>query len=377
MVPGTIKLKMSFLKDIFTKKEEPIKSYKDFWFWFQKNEKTFFKAVKNNNNIEKIFFEKLSQKLSELKDGFYYMTGMLDDNTAELVLTPDGNIKNIVFVEELVNSAPQISGWKITSLKPALDIQGFSIKMEGYTFSSDSLFFYSNDHLNFPDLIDITVVHGDFKEEDHSVITKGVFIYLDNYLGELDFATTIDNINVIGTNEAQKDLIPIEKLKDFLIWRQKEFIEKYDGLRYNTENDSYSNLESEMENGRHLLAVFNSTLLEWNNLASHSWIMVIEIKYDGEDFNGMPEKETYNLLNKFGDDLNNELKDHEGYLNIGRQTGNNSREIYFACKEFRKPSIVLNQLTIRYGSKLEISYDIYKDKYWETFNKFRQNLILE
>jgi len=47
---------MSFLKDIFTKKEEPIKSYKDFWFWFQKNEKTFFNAVKNNNNIEKIFF---------------------------------------------------------------------------------------------------------------------------------------------------------------------------------------------------------------------------------------------------------------------------------------------------------------------------------
>jgi hypothetical protein len=114
---------MSFLKNLFAKKEQPIQSYQDFWNWFSTNERTFFTAVKNGKYIESEFFDKLSPKLAELKDGFFFLTGMLDDNTAELVLTADGNIKNIVFVEELVAAAPQIDDWKFTALKPALDIK--------------------------------------------------------------------------------------------------------------------------------------------------------------------------------------------------------------------------------------------------------------
>ena len=42
---------MSFLKNIFGKKDEPINSYNDFWTWFQKNEKDFFAIVKNHKDI--------------------------------------------------------------------------------------------------------------------------------------------------------------------------------------------------------------------------------------------------------------------------------------------------------------------------------------
>ncbi|MDB5199937.1 MAG: hypothetical protein JWO92_1900 [Chitinophagaceae bacterium] len=118
---------MSFLKNIFAKKDEPIESYADFWNWFQKNQKLFFKVVKEKGNIEKEFFDKLSPRLDEIKDGIYYLTGMFDDDTVELVLTAEGTIANIVFVEELVNSAPKIGGWKFTALKPALDIQDVNI----------------------------------------------------------------------------------------------------------------------------------------------------------------------------------------------------------------------------------------------------------
>lgn len=72
---------MSILKQLFGTKQEPIKTYNDFWKWFQENEQSFFKAVKNHKNIDKEFFEKLSPRLNELKDGFFYLTGMLDDNT--------------------------------------------------------------------------------------------------------------------------------------------------------------------------------------------------------------------------------------------------------------------------------------------------------
>lgn len=363
---------MGFLKNIFDSKDEPIRNYSDFWNWFQNNEQTFFNAVKTNKDIEKEFFDKISPKLAELKDGYFFLTGMFDDNTAELILTADGNTKNIVFAEELVEQAPNISGWKFTALKPAMNSEKLAIDMAGYKFDRDNLFFYSNDHPDYPDEIDITVIHNDWTEENKQQIGNGTYIFLDNFLGELDFLNIIDNLNIIGKNEAEKEPVPISKLKDFLTWRQKEFIEKYEGVRYNTDDDSYSSLKAELDNGKPLIAIVNSTLLEWDSKASHPWILRVEINYDSNN-NGMPDEKTYQLLDEFEDEIMLELKDIDGYLNIGRQTGDNLREIYFACKDFRKPSKVLHELTRKYSKKLSVEYDIYKDKYWQSFERFRPN----
>jgi hypothetical protein len=363
---------MSFLKNIFGKKDEPINSYSDFWTWFQKNEKDFFKVIKNQKNIEQGFFDKISPKLGELKEGYFYLTGMLDDNTVELVLTADGNTKNIVFVEELVESAPKIEGWKFTALKPALDISDVSISMAGYEFNNKNLNFYPNEIAEFPDEIDIKIIHDDLNDENKSQIGNGTYIFLDNYLGELEFTNNIDNITTIGKSEAKKELIPIAKLKDYLNWRQKEFIEKYEGVRYDTENDEYSILEAELESGNKLLAVINTALLNWDRKASHPWISVLTLKYDGKRNNGMPNDNDYELLNIIEEEIMQNLKDKEGYLNIGRQTANGERDIYFACKDFRIPSKEFFKVQQNHSKSFDIEYDIYKDKYWQSFDRFSQ-----
>lgn len=363
---------MSFLKKIFNSKKEPINNYNDFWNWFQKNEKAFLKALKGNGDIEKDFFNKLSPKLNELRDGYFFLTGMMNDNTAELVLTADGVIKNIAFVEELVDAAPVIESWKFTALKPALRIEDVTIKMADYIFSRDELSFYYTEDSNFPDEIDITVIHNDFNEQNKDIITNGTFIFLDNFLGELNFATTIDNITVIGKDKVEKELIPIEKLKDFLVWREKEFVEKYLGTRHNTENDSYSMLEAQINGGKPLVAVINTDLLSWDCKASHPWILAIEVKFLG-DANGLPNDVYLEKLNELEDDLINQLKDSDGYLNIGRETANSLRVIYFACKDFRKPSKTAEEIMYKYEDRFVITFDIYKDKYWQSFNRFVGN----
>ena len=366
-----IEFKMSSIKNIFIKNKTEIKTYDDFWSWFIKYEKTFFKVVKKGNNVEKNFFDKLTLLLDQIKEGIFYLTGMYNDNTVELILTPDGVVKNIVFVEELIKSAPAISGWKFTALKPAIDFKGESIEMAGSKFNCDNIKFYANEFPEYPDEIDITIVHDDYSNENKSEITNGTLIFLDNYLGELEFVTTIDNITVIGYNETQKELIPIEKFKSYLNWRQKEFIEKYEGTRYDTENDEYISIETELKNGKTLIGIINSFILNWDKKASHPWIVKIELKYKGDDNNGMPDENIYELLNEIEDEALSKLKDHKGYLNIGRETGDNKREIYFACKEFRKPSKVLNEIQIKYSDRIDIDFDIYKDKYWQSFNKFK------
>ncbi|WP_281631671.1 DUF695 domain-containing protein [Flavobacterium luteolum] len=361
---------MGFLDKILGKKEALIQSNADFWNWFLKNEKDFFKIVKDRQNIHQDFFEKLAPKLDEIHSGIYFLTGMLDDNTVELILTPDGAIRNIYAIEELVNAAPKIEGWKITALKPASEIQDIGIDYEGFQFNKDNLRFYPNVHEGYPDEIDLTVIYDEFVEEKRQVIANGVYIFLDNYLGELHSVTLIDNMKIEGSNAISEELIPIEKLRDYLIWREKEFVEKYEGTRHNTENDSYANFEGKKQDGSIVLALINTTLIQWDKKASHPWIFIVTIPFDDCDNSGLPDEKTYKLLDSIEEEIIQILPDSDGYLNIGRETADNKREIFFACKDFRKPTKVADDLIKEYNGVFEISYEIYKDKYWQTFRHF-------
>lgn len=364
---------MSFLKKLFKKEEDkPIESYQDFWDWFLINEKEFYKIVKkgDGNKITTRFFDKIAPKLNELKEGIWYLTGMLNDNTADLILTADGEIQNFYVIEELISCAPKLNNWKFRALKPEHEIENVGIDMTGFSFTSDNIFFYANDLKDYPDEIDITLIHDDYNEENKTDIINGCYLFLDNYLGELKSITIIDNIEFKNKSEAEKELISIEKLKSFIVWREKEFVEKYEGTRKNTENDSYSSMEATLKSGNKMVAVLNTDLLNWDAKASHPWILIFEMKFNGEGNNGFPDNETYNFLESIEKEINLELKDFEGYLNIGRETAENVREIYFACKEFRKPCKVADKILSKYSKNLEINYNIYKDKYWNSFERF-------
>lgn len=363
---------MNFLKSLFKKKEEPIRSYDDFWRWFANNQKELYKVVKEKKDVEKDFLDKLSPKLEELRDGFYYLTGMYDDATVELIISAEGSAKNIVFVEELIGAAPKLKGWKFTALKPSLDIENVSIATGGQKFDKDNLSFYATEHAQYPDEIDITIVHNDLTEENKNAIIFGSQIFLDNYLGELEFLNNIDNLKTIGTKDAERELIPIAKLKDYLNWRQKEFVEKYEGVRYDTDNDTFTVFEAKGDGGKALIAVIDTELLTWDSKASHPWISILTLQYDGSNNNGLPNDEDLELFEKIETEIAEQLKDYDGYLYIGRQNGSQEREIYYACKDFRKPSKVFFDIQQRYSQQFEIDYDIFKDKYWLSFKRFEQ-----
>jgi len=363
---------MSFLQKIFNKKEKPIRSVEDFWQWFSQQQLTFFKTVKTQHQIEEKFLNKLSDKLDQLKDGYYFLTGMYDDNTVELIFTADGAIENIVFVETLVEASPALKGWRFTALKPASDINNLAIDMNGYSFNEDNLHFYSNDLPAYPDEIDITVVYDNYNKKDEAKIINGVHLFLDNYLGELKFATSIDNLSIVGKDAAEQELIPINKLEAFLTWREAEFIEKYEGERRDTEDDNYILLEAMLESGKVLIASINQDALEWDRKASHPWIVDIEVNFKADASTGMPDDQTFEALNDLEDELQKHLKDEDGYLYIGRQTSNGKRNIYFACREFRKPSTILHKVQKQSALTFPLQYSIYKDKYWQSFQRFRK-----
>ncbi|WP_326981085.1 DUF695 domain-containing protein [Chryseobacterium sp. MYb264] len=352
--------------------EKHIKTYQDFWDWFLANERKFHDVIRSGTEIEENFFDCIAPKLHQINTGYYFLAGMADDLTAELIITVEGEVKNIIFAEEIIKEAPQIKGWKFTALKPELGIENVNIELEGLKFTGDTIFFYSNDFEEYPDEIDITLVYENFKEEIKDPVTTGICIFLDHFLGELNFATQIDTFNIIGKENAKKDLIPITKLKDFLKWREREFTEKYKNEKISSGDEEFSILEAELMNGLPLIAAINTSLLKYDSKASYPWVSVLKIHYEGDDNSGLPEIEDYKKLSEIEDRIVAELKREDGHLYIGRESADNIRESYFVSKDFRQPSKVLHRV-IQDNSSYKISLDIYKDKYWQSFERYTVN----
>ncbi len=361
---------MSFFKKLFGKKEQPILSYADFWAWFQEHAPNFQSVVKRMGDIQRDFFSHVSPKLSELHEGFYLLTGMQDPETVELVFSAEGNLRNFVFVEELVAAAPPIPGWTFTAHKPAIDSTTFGVEMEGIQFDHKTLHFYPIEDSAFPDLIQIAVVHRDLTAENRPVITNGCFVFLDNYLGDLRVVTEIDQVFIVGKGDAAGELMTMDKLGPYLTWRQAEFVEKYEGERQNTEHGNYAIMEATLQNGKGLIATINQDLLQWDRKASHPWMVIVEIGYPSDGDHGMPDQSTADSLNTIEDKIIAQLPDHEGYLNIGRQTSENLRSIFMACRDFRKPSKVMEAIEKEYKGSFQIEFEIFKDKYWRSVERF-------
>lgn len=348
--------------------DESILNYAEFWSWFLKHEKSFHDVVKNNGDIERDFFEKLAEKLDEMNEGFFFLAGMCDENTAELVFTADGNPKYVVFAEEIVSHAPQIDGWQFTALKQGMGDKNFAVKLEEFEFDENNLFFYANDDERYPDEINICIAHKDRNNENQHPIDSGAYVYIDAYLGELDFLQNIDSVRFINMDEAEKELIPISKLKSYLIWRQKEFVEKYDNVFYEKAVEDIVMIDATLENGFPVCALINNALVDWEYKASHPWIVKIEITYEGMEENGLPDFLTLEVMTQFDDDLLTDLDEVDGYLYLCNETADGSRELYFACKDFRLLSKVVFINCKNFESLLDIDYRVYKDKYWRSLD---------
>jgi len=362
---------MNFLKNLFSKSSSDGEGiYADFWNWFLKREKEFARILWERDEVEDKFLKVLTARLKEVHPGLRVLVGVMNE-MIDLTITADGNVKVIVFAEELASAAPEIDGWRISALKPPEPMDRLYLEMRDLIFDIHKLSFYSNEPEGYPDMVDITVVYSERNEKNAQVVETGVFVFLDHLLGELEFAEAVDKVQIVGPEDAVRETAPISKLKDYLAWRKEEFVEKYEGSRYDAETDGYVALNGNLPDGTPLIATVNSALLAWDGKASHPWILRVKVAYTVTAGGKMPDMATYEQLDKLEEEINGALKNDEGYLNVGRQTGGGVREVYFACRDFRKPSKVIDQLTVAYAGKFKITFDLYKDKYWRSFERFK------
>ncbi|WP_099367342.1 DUF695 domain-containing protein [Sphingobacterium sp. 1.A.4] len=346
--------------------------YQSFWNWFKDNSENFLQTLRARENVEENLIAILAPKIEELDLGLFFLIGIENDDVAELIFTPDGNIQNVYLAEEILAAAPEIENWSFKALKPPTNIPSFEIRMMDLVFSKSNITFYPKNHPAYPDEIDLVMIYKDWREELADEIVNGVYIFLDNFLGEEAMIEKIDRIQVIGPEEEVPEEIPVEKLPEYINWREKEFVEKYQDITYSDENDSYTSFETILEDDTPIISTINTGALNWDNKASHPWILVLMINFLEVHDSGMPNQKDLDVLGEIDKLTLQLLPNLEGYIYIGREIGDGKCELFFACKDYRMPAKIADWLGSQFNDGVEITADIFKDKYWQIFERFNQ-----
>lgn len=354
---------MAILRKVLGKNNK--KPAENFWNWFVRNEKRFKKVIDDPEKAQ-TFLDELIGQMRPFNPWFKALAGPYDDARYELIITADGDIALFCKVEELVQAAPQVKGWLITAHKPAIGMDKMRIDMLGYEFSADNMKFYPVNDAGYPDEIHIILVHPDYNEEQKNDFQSGGMIYLENALGELNTATLIDSYEVQGPPGGDVELIPLQKLEEYLKWREKEFIEKYEKLEAVKPPDNYAVLESEDREGKPVFATINTGYKNWEFKAAYPWLVQIDIDFKGTK-NGLPDKKQIAALQDVENNLFDRLPDT---INVGHDTHDNRRSIYAYASDYRDVSKSIHQYLESAQTSFESVFFIRKDKYWKNMEWF-------
>ena len=348
-----------------------------FWDWFAENSDEFFQIIQSHDQVEERLITKLGAQLNALHPSLYFLVGLEDDGKAHLYITPEGVVQHVAYAEKMVAAAPELPNWTFKALKPGTKKLEFEIRTEGLTFGKNNLQFYPIVNPNFPDKIDLMFVYDSFHPESYQEILNGTFLFLDSFLGEEVMINTVDHIEVRGPGADIEELIPLEKLPDYLNWREKEFVEKYQEITYDPTDDSYTGFEGTTQEDMPIISTINTTVLNWDHKASHPWILVIMNEYIPANESGFPDADNFDLMVSVEEKIEERLMQRPGFIFLGTETVNGIREAFFACRDFRYASEVMDEFIEAYADKLNMRMEFFKDRYWQSFEKYRQANHLE
>jgi hypothetical protein len=342
-----------------------------FWQWFVENEERFRDYEEQDSDKTHDFLDELIHELKPFNPWLKALAGGDGHGKYELILTADGDIALFPKVEQLIDIAPKIEGWKLTAHKPPLGFDQIRIDMYDKEFSAETVNFYALTDPQFPDEVNIVLTHPAYKQEEDEQFQTAGMIYLENGLGELNTAVQIDKyvVGEIPDESEGMEIIPITKLNEYLNWRQKEFVEKYESRGNSRPEESYTVLEAKDNENKPMFATIDSGFRHWEYRSAFPWLLQIDINYKGDD-QGLPDNDQMENLQQLEDEIVALLVSDSPTHYTGHRTYDNYRSIYFYTNNFSKASRILHKYLEENHQSLQIVFFIRKDKYWHTMEQF-------
>jgi hypothetical protein len=340
-----------------------------FWQWFVDNEHRFREHEKNDSDQALSFLEELIQEMQPFNSYLKALAGPDSNGNYELIITSDGDIALFCKVEELVNAAPPVPNWLFTAHKPALGFESISIDLYGLQFTTATTSFYPIVQEKYPDEVNIVLTHTGYDKELDDHFQAGGMIYLENGLGEVNTATKIDNYETgpLPAEDKGIEVIPISKLNEYLNWREKEFVEKYESVP-EERPDTFHLLEAEDKDGKKMLLAVNMECRYWDKKPAYSWLLQVNINYTGDE-TGFPFEEQLMAMQTLEEEMFTLLPEDRTIL-AGNKTYDNCKNIYFYVSEYKTTAALLNQFVENKETPYEILFFIRRDKYWRTMEQY-------
>ena len=354
--------------------EDGIYDFKDFWDWFVKHERRFVQMLnidhQADNEFKSIFMSRLTEVWKEC--AFYIMKR--EKGVYEITFNISNQLRRVVTVEELIAAAPVLENWIFSAFTKPVEAAEYKCTVGNFSFDSSEVYFFSTQHAERPDMVDIAVVHKNYDKVYHEQAQGACIKFIQHLVGELEMLTQLDRLQIRPAAAGDPELIPLAKLPAFLRWRETEFVEKYKGVVYNKKGDpedKYLMLESApTSTGLVSIATVDRYAICWNETASYPWILTVTLSFEKKE--DEPEKTTEAAINVFQQALKRTVDGYEEYLFLSHDYYNDVVTTYIACNEFREISKITEDLLREFDEQFTLGYAIHLDKYWSVVDAYRQ-----
>ncbi len=167
------------------------------------------------------FWDELLGQLQQVDEGLWFEVSLPGEDVRELVITAEGDWELFPLVEAMVSVAPDLDGWEVVALKPAMGFE-FGIRYEGLDLDPRQMWFQPLVDEDAPDVLGLRVAMPGFDDEQEQSFANGLLVILDTALGEKSAASDVDVVEVCELPEDPQDegFLPLPELSSYVEWRK-------------------------------------------------------------------------------------------------------------------------------------------------------------
>jgi hypothetical protein len=170
-----------------------MESMLQFWEWFRKNNTAYAFLNSIDRQIKNKLLNDFLIELHKLSNKLYFEIGGFPDGEQELIITAEGDEDYFNMVEELINTAPLISGWKFIAFKQPT-AGHFKSEWGGLELATEGLWFLPLYNENSTKIgVRIYIKNNDLLK-DNEELPLLLSKMLDTIIGEKSFASDIEFI---------------------------------------------------------------------------------------------------------------------------------------------------------------------------------------
>jgi len=112
----------------------------EFWEWFEANQSEF----PVTEEFHDAYGQELYERLNRVHQDLAYEILIPGEGEKGLIISADGVRNTIPHVEELVQAAPKVEGWRFTAFRPRMDdYTRFTLRFQDIEFNPEELWCYS------------------------------------------------------------------------------------------------------------------------------------------------------------------------------------------------------------------------------------------